>query len=439
MRFFDRAKEIALLRQIRAKSVENAQFTVLTGRRRVGKTSLVRKAYSDEPFLYLFVERKSEKDLCEVFQQEIEAFLGEPLLGRAEEFSRLFEILMKRSQHQPLTVVIDEFQEFLKVNKSVFSSIQKIWDLNKDGSKINLVVIGSVNTLMRKIFFSYRASLYGRATSSLMVRPFAVSVLKQILAEYKKDFSREDLLALWTFTGGVAKYVEILIDEKAFSRDAMIDVIVRDGSPFINEGRLMLAEEFAKEYSVYFSILSAIARGKTERNEIEQVVGKAVSGYLSRLENDYGIIVKRLPIFAKDTAKASRYVLDDNFLIFWFRFVFKYSFMLEIGEYGKLREIIRRDYDVFSGLALERYFKAAFVESNKWTRIGSWWDRKDENEIGLIAENELDGTYAVCEIKRDRARIDLDTLKEKYSVFTKVSGKWKRAKPEFLTLSLDDM
>lgn len=439
MRFFDRAKEIETLRQIRGKSAENAQFTVLTGRRRVGKTALVRKAYEDEPFLYLFVERKSEKDLCEVFQNEIESFLGEPLLGRADNFPQLFEILMKRSHRQSFTVVIDEFQEFLKVNKSVFSSIQKIWDLNKDDSKINLIVMGSVNTLMRKIFFSYRASLYGRATSSMSIKPFEVSVLKQILAEYKGDYSNEDLLALWTFTGGVAKYVEVLMDEKAFTRDAMIDIMVRDGSPFINEGRLMLAEEFAKEYSTYFSILSAMARGKTERNEIEQVVGKKVSGYLSRLEDDYGIIAKKLPIFAKDTAKASRYVLDDNFLIFWFRFIFKYGFMLEIGEYEKLREIIRRDYEPFCGHALERYFREAFVESRKWTRIGSWWDRKGENEIDLMAENELDGTHVVCEIKREKGRIDMNKLKAKFSAFTKASGKWRRAEPEFVALSMEDM
>ena len=417
----------------------NAQFTVLTGRRRIGKTALVRKAYEDEPFLYLFVERKSEKELCEVFQEEIERFFGEPLLGRAEKFSQLFEILMKKSRQRAFTLVIDEFQEFLKVNKSVFSSIQKYWDLNKDGAKINLVVMGSVNTLMRRIFFSYHASLYGRATSSMTLRPFRVSVLKEILEEYSPGYSNEDLLALWTFTGGGAKYVELLIDGGAYNRDAMIDLMVCDGSPFVTEGRLMLAEEFAREYSNYFSILSAIARGRIGRNEIEQAVGKNVGGYLSRLEDDYGIIAKKLPLFAKDKAKASRYMLDDNFLIFWFRFIFKYGYLMEIGEFEKLREIVRRDYEAFSGFALKRYFRQLFIESKSWTRIGSWWDRKGENEIDLVAENELDGTCAVCEVKREKSRIDLDVLKRKFAVFTKSSGKWKRAKPQFLALSLEDM
>ncbi len=157
------------------------------------------------------------------------------------------------------------------------------------------------------------------------------------------------------------------------------------------------------------------------------------------LENDYGIIAKKLPMFAKETAKASRFRLDDNFLIFWFRFIFKYGFMLEIGEFEKLRGIIRRDYDAFSGFALESYFRQAFIESKRWTRIGSWWDRKGENEIDLIAENELDGKCAICEIKRDRARIDLGFLERKFAAFAKASGKWKRAKPEFMSLSMDDM
>ena len=104
-----------------------------------------------------------------------------------------------------------------------------------------------------------------------------------------------------------------------------------------------------------------------------------------------------------------------------------------------MREIINRDYDTFSGFALERYFRELFIESGDWTRIGAWWDRKGENEIDLLAENEIDGTYAVCEIKREKRRIDLDIVKGKYNAFIKASGKWKRANPQFIALSIDDM
>lgn len=112
MRFFDRTEEIASLRKIREMAQDNAQFTVVTGRRRIGKTSLVWKAYEDEPILYFFVARKAEGDLCEDYRLEIEHKLGVPTMGRAEHFTDVFEFLMKLSAERPITLFIDEFQEF---------------------------------------------------------------------------------------------------------------------------------------------------------------------------------------------------------------------------------------------------------------------------------------------------------------------------------------
>ena len=439
MRFFDRTHELEMLVDIERRSHENAQFTVLTGRRRVGKTSLLMRAFPKSEFVYLFVERKSEKDLCRTFKEELESQLGMVIYGEPDCFTQIFEAIMRFASEKPITVVIDEFQEFIKVNPSVFSGIQKIWDMYKDNAKINLIVSGSVYTLIQKIFKSKKAALYGRETAFIKIDPFRVSVLKEILDEYSPRYSNEDLLALWAFTGGVAKYVELLIDAGAFTRDKMIDFIVREDSPFIDEGRAVLVDEFGKEYGTYFSILSAIATGRTNRNEISQVIGRDAGGYLTRLENDYSVITKKQPLFADSSAKSARYCLTDNFFIFWFRFVFKYGYLLEIKGYDRLREIIRRDYDVFSGFALERYFRELFIESGKWTRLGSWWDRKGENEIDLLSENELEGTYAVCEVKRDRARIDLERVKAKFDAFVKSSGKWKRVKPQFLALSVEDM
>ena len=109
MRFFDRTEEIASLRKIREMAKNNAQFTVVTGRRRIGKTSLVWKAYEDEPILYFFVARKAEGDLCEDYRLEIENKLGVPTMGRAEHFTDVFEYLMKLSAERPITLFIDEF------------------------------------------------------------------------------------------------------------------------------------------------------------------------------------------------------------------------------------------------------------------------------------------------------------------------------------------
>jgi hypothetical protein len=439
MRFFDRTEEIASLRKIREMSQDNAQFTVVTGRRRIGKTSLVWKAYEDEPILYFFVARKAEGDLCEDYQHEIENKLGVPTMGRAEHFTDVFEFLMKLSAERPITLFIDEFQEFFRVNKSVFSDMQRIWDLYSPKSHMNLIVCGSIYSMMTKIFKDKKEPLYNRQSRFMTVRPFTPTVLKNILSEYNPDYTAEDLLALYAFTGGVAKYVQLLVDAGATTRTAILDQIIKADSIFLGEGKAILIEEFGKDYGVYFSILSAIARGKTSRSEIENVVGKEIGGYLTKLEKEYEIISKKQPLFEKSSNKNVRYIIEDNFFTFWFRFIYKYSYMIEIENYGSVKMIIDRDYETFSGLMLERYFKRALIERHTYTRIGGWWDRKGENEIDIVAENELDDTATFFEVKRKAENINTGILEAKAAAFMRATGEFKGYSLSYKGLSMTDM
>ena len=413
MKFFGRKEEIATLRKIRANAEHNAQFTVLTGRRRIGKTSLVLKAYDDGPFLYFFVGRKAESLLCEEFRNEVEEKLGVKLGGAPSGFAELFDYLMQLSKHRTFTLFVDEFQNFVRVNPTVFSDIQKIWDLNHSESRINLIVCGSVYSMMTKIFRDRKEPLYNRQNRFMTINAFKPSVLKEILDVYRPGYTKEDLLALYAFTGGVAKYVELLVDDNAMTLDAMVESIISPDSVFINEGRSILIEEFGKDYDIYFSILSAIASGKTRRSEIESIIGKPIGGYLTRLEDDYGIIVKQIPVGAKALSKNAVYIVNDNFFSFWFRFVFKYTHILEIGGYRQLRALVKRDYPTFSGLILERYFREKAIESERYTLIGRWWDRKGENEIDMVAANEFDKKVEIYEIKRNRKNIDFTAMAEK--------------------------
>lgn len=439
MKFFDRTAEIASLKETLERSRDVAQFTVVTGRRRIGKTSLVLKAYEQEPFLYFFVGRKAESELCESWVAEIESKLGIPVLGRPDHFSEIFEFLMKLSCTQPITVFIDEFQEFLRVNKSVFSDMQRIWDLYQTQAHINLLVCGSIHSLMSKIFRDKKEPLYGRQTQFMHVRPFTPSVLKEILATYNPQYTSEDLLALYAFTGGVAKYVQLLVDSDGTTKRKMLDRIVKADSVFLGEGKAILIEEFGKDYGIYFSILSAIARGRNTRAAIEQSIGREVGGYLSKLEDDYGIISKKQPLFEKTATKNVRYAIDDNFFMFWFRFIHKYNYILEIEGYDNVKTIIERDYATFSGIMLERYFRNMLIEQHRCTRIGSWWDRKGENEIDLIAENELEDTATFYDVKRKAANIDLDVLKSKAEVFLHATGKFHEYAISYSGLSMEDM
>lgn len=219
----------------------------------------------------------------------------------------------------------------------------------------------------------------------------------------------------------------------------MLDVVCKRDSIFINEGKNTLIEEFGKDYGMYFSIMSAIASGYTKRSEIEDLVGKELGGYLTKLEDDYNLIKKRQPLFEKSKSTNVRYKLADNFFIFWFRFIFKYNYMIEIGAYDKLKAIIERDYAMFSGLALERYFVDLFIESGNYTRIGSWWDRKGENEIDIIAENELEQSAVFFEVKRQQRRIELNKLETKKNTFLSTTKQFKNYTIACKSISLDDM
>ena len=439
MNFFDRTEEIASLHEIREIAKNNAQFTVVTGRRRIGKTSLVWKAYEDEPILYFFVARKAESDLCEDYQLEIENKLGIPTMGRAGHFTDIFEFLMKLSIDRPITLFIDEFQEFFRVNKSVYSDMQRIWDIYSNKAHINLIVCGSIYSMMTKIFKDKKEPLYNRQTRFMTVRPFTPTVLTEILTKYNPDYTAEDLLALYSFTGGVAKYVQLLVDAGATTKGKMLNQIVKADSIFLGEGKAILIEEFGKDYGGYFSILSAIARGKTSRSEIESVVGREIGGYLTKLENEYEVIAKKQPLFEKSSTKNVRYAIEDNFFTFWFRFIYKYSYMLEIENYEGLKTIINRDYETFSGLMLERYFRRVLIERKAYTRIGGWWDRKDENEIDIVTENELNNEATFFEVKRKAANIDIEVLKQKAASFLRATGEFKGYDISYKALSMDDM
>lgn len=439
MKFFDRDGEIAKLRDIRKRSRVTAALTVITGRRRIGKTELVKTAFADKPFVYLFVTRSAEAELCDGFKSRIEAFTGRTIPGRITKFHEIFRYLLEMAAERPLTVVIDEFQDFYRVNPSIYSEMQREWDELSGRAMINLVVTGSVNTLMNRIFKERKEPLYGRDTDRMSVRPFDISVLKQILRCYSPRFTPDDLLALWTFTGGVAKYVSLLMNRKAYTRRKMIEVLTEEDSYFIDEGWAVLVEEFGKDYGTYFSILSAIARGKNTRAEIMNEISGDVGGYLTRLEDQYGLIAKNQPLFERTSNKGCVYKLNDNFFRFWFRFIFKYQYLVQVRMFAELRDLVERDYEVFSGHALEGLFRAKFAETHAYSRIGAWWDRKGENEIDLVCENEFKGTLDFFEVKRDVRRYDRKAMLDKVEAFLRKNPEKRKLTSTVGALSLADI
>ena len=174
MEFYDRKAEIEILQQNEKKAERNAVFTVLMGRRRVGKTSLVIKALEGKTFAYLFVSKDSEAMLCRKFQQTLEEQLGLQVYGQLTRFRDVFEVIMKESLQRHFTVVIDEFQNLCKVNPAIFSEIQDLWDRYHRDSHLNLITMGSIRSLMKRIFEDKNEPLYGRPTSKFTLLPFSL-------------------------------------------------------------------------------------------------------------------------------------------------------------------------------------------------------------------------------------------------------------------------
>jgi len=230
-----------------------------------------------------------------------------------------------------------------------------------------------------------------------------------------------------------------MMSEKAFTRKAMLATVFDPTSSYLDEGRTILADEFGPDYGTYFTILAAISSGQTTSAELKNLLDTEVGGYLAKLENQYAVITKKQPLLEKTTAKNCHYQIDDCFFRFWFRFVFKNRYLQELGRYDRMRAVAERDFDVFAGYAQERYFYWKFIEEGCFTRMGSWWDRKGENEIDLVCEDEESRRMSFVEIKTDSRKIELETLRLKSAAFFAKNPDRSSFSRDYRGLSLDDM
>lgn len=439
MKFYNRASELAELQRIQNLSFsDHSRLTVVTERRRIGKTSLIMKSVEDLPTVYLFVGRKSEATLCSEFIPIISQSLDTFVPVEIRTFRSLFQYLMELASQKPFNLVIDEFQEFYNINESVYSDMQNIWDTYRKKSKMNLIVSGSIYSLMQKIFQNNKESLFGRVDNCIKLSAFDLITLKEIMRDYNPDYT-DDLLALYTFTGGVPKYVELFCDNITLSIEEMILFMVRGNSPFTYEGKKLLIEEFGKNYATYFSILSAISGGINTQPEIEAALGdKSIGGQIKRLIEDYNIIVRQRPILAKEGSQAVRYEIQDNFIRFWFNYFDRHRSLIEIKNFIGLQAIIKSDYSTYSGIMLERYFKQQFAENFQYRDIGSWWEPKSsQNEIDIVALKLEKNQAIVAEVKRQKKNFKPELLAAKVEhLKNKLLAKYQI---EMVCLSLEDM
>ena len=421
MRFYDRDKELNILNTNWNQTTERGRLTVVTGRRRIGKTTMLRKSAEEgnQPLLYLYVSKDNERVLTGKFQEAAEQALGLQIFGRLETFAQFFEQLMRYGQQNHFTLIFDEFQNFIKVNPAIPSHIQDIWDKNHEKVKVNMVACGSIYSMMHKIFDNEDEPLYGRQDCRINMQPFRISVLKEVLHDHNPKYTSEDLLCLYMLTGG-----------------EMLRWVTQAGSPYLSEGTELIMSEFGKDYTNYLSILQLIASGLTTQSEIDGVIGKNTGAYLDNLEVEYSYIHHRQPMFSKPGGRNSRWQLDDCFLRFWFRFILRNQALVEMERNDLLLEIVERGYEQYSGLVLEQYFRQKWMEEERVTLVGNYWDRKGVNEIDMIAINEIDKKAVVAEVKRQRKKLNSSELAGKVSTISKKLAKYEVRQ---IGLTMEDM
>ena len=302
---------------------------------------------------------------------------------------------------------------------------------------MNLILCGSIYSMMKRIFENGDEPLYGRRDSAIRLNPFRTDILRQILYDHNPNFKPDDLLCLYMLTGGVAKYVSLLMDAKAITRDKMLKYATSPDSPFITEGIELLLSEFGRDYGTYFSILQLIAAGMTTQSEIDSVIGKNSGAYLSNLCDDYSFISKNTPLFSKSGVRNIRWSIDDCYLRFWFRFIYPYQGMIESGQWNLLQQYVMDNFEQFSGRTLERWFQTKIMKSGNYTSVSNWWDKRGENEIDLIAVNEFSNTGVVAEVKRQERKINMTVLENKVAALPPKD--FAKYNLQLLSLSLKDI
>ncbi|QDA31902.1 ATP-binding protein [Thermococcus indicus] len=367
--FVDREYEIKALR--RAFESDKAEMIVVYGRRRVGKTALILKSVGGFRYLYFLVDERSEGENLAEFRKKVAELLGDDVIGRSDlDWVELFRLLGERGKG---VIVIDELPYLVEGNPAFPSLLQKAWDLHLQNSRVKLVLVGSSIGMMERLL-GHKSPLYGRRTMQLDVKPLKY----WHVGEFLKGYSPEDLLRVYGVTDGIPAYLR-QFDERLPFWENVERLFTRKESPLYTEAEFLLRQEF-REPARYFSILKAIALGKTSFGEIVNFTGfdrGTVSRYLDNLAR-IRVIRKVHPAFEPEKRRNLRYEFANNYFRFWFRFVYPNRERIEREFYGEVLEEVKANFDHYMGRVFERTAADFLWIKFAFERGGRWWSKSEE-------------------------------------------------------------
>lgn len=411
--FINRQAELAHLNQL-YQSI-SAHLYVLYGRRRVGKTELLRTFCEGKPNIFFVATLSSDAEQLATFSQAIWRFLyGD---APAEFTFPSWEAALQMLPNLPgrPIVILDEVTYLIEGNKAIPSILQKVWDGQLRQSQIFLVLCGSYVGMMEREIMSYQAPLYGRRTGGEHLMPLSLPNT----ALFFPSYSPIEQIEAWAVLGGMPYYLQIFSDQQDIFANIRQHILDPRGT-LHHEPQLLLMEEL-REPRNYFSILRAIADGRRRLNEIAQGAGISDSRTASRfldILRQLHVVTRETPITERQPAKSRKgiYQIGDAFLRFWFSFVHANQGMLDLGlAEAILNQRVRPGFDQFVSLAFEEAALAYLAQQVQQghlpflpERIGRWWI--DDEEIDVVAINDAEKILFVGECKWTQCPVGTNIL-----------------------------
>ena len=437
--FVDREKELEFLEQEYRR--EGSSLVILYGRRRVGKTALATKFMEGKPALYFLVTEESEQQNRNAFKDAVADFCGNELLKSAslQQWEPIFKAFCEKPSDQKLLLILDEFQYLGKSDPAFPSVFQKIWDTFLKQQPVMVILCGSLISMMESQTLSYSSPLYGRRTGQLRLRQIPFSHYGQFFPEK----SHKDLIEYYAVTGGVPKYIELFHDTGDIYT-AIQRSILSKSSFLFDEPNFLLQREVS-EIGSYFSVMKAIAAGNQKLGKIAgvlEVKQTGLSKYLKTLV-DLDLLEREVPVTEENPEKSKRglYKIKDNFMLFWFRFVYPNMGLIESGnEQAAMNRIRANLVDhhisyIYEDVCREKMWQLA--AAGQWDflfdKVGRWWGN---TEIDLIALDSQGANIIFGECKYWEGPVGVNVLNSLMEKTKEVEWKRNGRKEYFVLFSI---
>lgn len=418
MNFLGREKEILDLEKEYAR---DGGFVVIYGRRRIGKTTLIKQFIKSKTAFYFLATKEVESQSMKRFAGVIARTTGNSVMQKAafSDWLDLFQAVADYKPNEKKVLVIDEFPYLVKVNDSFPSILQNAWDEILKDSNVMLILCGSLISMMKKHALSYESPLYGRRTAQMRIAPLPFTTVYE-----NQKLSFEEAAEQYSITGGVPKYMEFFSDGQPLYEQIKENVLSKNG--FLYEEPNFLLTDEVQVPTNYFSIIKVIADGNHKLGTIAGILGletSALTPYLKTL-SELGFIEKQVPVTEKNAEKTRKglYFISDNFLRFWFRYVYPYKGELEIDNMQISLDELDKDFkEKFVAFAYEDICKEIFARlcSDKAidftpSKIGSYWlnDKSGNTQIDVMAVDTVNKRLFAGECKYHNQPVDADVYFE---------------------------